>query len=1053
MILSKINVQPVIRALICILLLTSNVLTQQKTILTAYDQQPQFDKISIEHGLSQGSVQTIVQDKYGFMWFGTEDGLNRYDGYTFKVYKNIRGDQTTICNNAILALCVDEDGDIWIGTDGGGVCRLNPTTEQFVHYLADAEDSNSLRNNAVFSLLCDKNNNIWMGTWGGGVSVFSPGKEKYLSISMPPENKRMVDSSKVWFTYDDSRGNVWISSDMMGVVRFPVDSLEVASGRVFFKADTLDTKSISENMVTSICEDANGAIWLGTYSNGLNRYDYETDAFIRYSHNAETEGTINENSIWKIFEDSRGTLWIATMSSGINIYKREKDTFSSVQNIATDFTSLSSNNIRSIYEDRSGVLWIGSMAVGINKVNPAARKFMHVKNETRRKDTLSNDFVFAICESRTGDIWVGTYGGGLNRYNPARNSFKVYRNDPENSESLPSDVVRCLLEDSRGRLWIGTYYGGFCRYEPSKDAFKRFDNPTTHEGGLNIRDIFEDANGTIWIGTNGSGLFEFDEKNNRFKYYNTDDVNSEYVLTIAQDTSGAIWTGSYGGGLNRFDPDSGTVKQFKNIPASINSLSHNVVPEIYFDSQQRFWVGTFGGGLNLYDPISGQFTNFDESDGLGGNIITGILEDKQGLLWIGVNNSITSFDPDKQVFQRYDFSDGLQLGDTNPGASFLGGTGIMYFGGVNGFNAFRPEAILENPVSPPVAITSFKIFEQPVSYDRAIHVMDTLNLSYLDRFFSFEFSALDYTNSAKNQYRYKMNGFNEKWVDAGTRRYVSYTNLDPGNYTFMVRGSNNDGVWSENVATVDILIVPPFWQTSWFISAMGLIILSIAGLLYHARISGLKKEKRVREDFSRKLIDTQEKERKRIASELHDSIGQELLIITTEIKHIEKEKRSISGNKLSSLVLNTLEQVREMSSNLHPHLVDRLGLKNAVESLTRKVSTISGLTFKLNMEDLHKLGSKEQEVHVYRIVQESLNNIMKHANASTVHIDLACGDAFATLSIADDGRGFKFNADSSGFGLQSIQERCKIINGTMAVESTPGTGTSIIMKFPNGTST
>lgn len=1023
----------------------------QTTILSEYVQPLQFERISLESGLSQSTVNAIIQDKYGFMWFGTEDGLNRYDGYSFKIYQHIPGNENSLCNNFITALCVDNEGGIWIGTDGGGVCRFDPVSESFKRYVHNPDDSTGVKNNIILSLLCDHNGNIWFGTWGSGVSVLDTERDTFLPIKPRNGDNDILDLGKIWTVYEDNRGYIWIGSDGLGVARMLADSIYTSLRIDTFISTPDDENSISDNSVLSIFEDSGGVLWLGTYYNGLNQFDYQTGNFTRFLYNPDIKGSVSENAIWKIFEDSRGTLWIGTMSQGLNIYNREDNIFEKIQNVPNNSTSLSSDNIRSIYEDKSGVLWVGAMTGGLNKTTTTARKFVHIKSETGRGNTLSNDFVFAICEDSGGDVWIGTYGEGLNRYSPAQNKFTIYKNDPNDPSSLSSDVVRCILEDSKGTLWIGTYFGGLCRYDPQSNSFERFERPGDAASSENIRDIFEDRSGNLWLGTNGAGLFKLDQKSNRFQHYGSGDLDSEYVLTIAQDSSGTFWIGTYGGGLNKFEPSDGSFTQFKHSPGDTNSLSHDIIPEIFIDSKKRIWVGTFGGGLNLFEPNSGRFTHYGESDGLGGNIICGIIEDEKGLLWLGTNKGLTRFDPQTKQFWRYDVADGIQKGEMNPGASFYGKSGILYFGGVNGFNCFLPERVRANLVNPAIVITSFKIFERPVLFERSITFMDELKLSYADRFFSFEFAALDYTNPAKNRYRYKMEGFDDEWVESGSRRYASYTNLDPDSYVFKVQGSNNDGLWSSNVASIKIEVVPPFWLTWWFKIILTVSLITFALLFYNSRVSSLKKEKEVQEEFSKKLIDTQEKERKRIASELHDSIGQELLILNNEIKRFEKNEQPVSDTELDNLsvmVMEALNGVREISSSLHPHLVERLGLKKAIESMVNKVAEGSGVNFQLNIQALKQALGKEEEVHVYRIVQEALNNVVKHAQATTVTIDLLDRKNSYELVISDNGKGFRKNSSNLGFGLQSLSERSKILNGKLRVKSTPGSGTKITMKVP-----
>jgi signal transduction histidine kinase len=517
-----------------------------------------------------------------------------------------------------------------------------------------------------------------------------------------------------------------------------------------------------------------------------------------------------------------------------------------------------------------------------------------------------------------------------------------------------------------------------------------------------------------------------------------------------------LWIGTYGGGLNKFDTVSGTFTHYRNTVGDHHSLSHDVITDIFFDRAGEMWVATFGGGLNRYDAGQDNFVHYHEKDGLASNIVAGLLEDDQKRLWVSTSKGISKFDRVTQRFRNYDFRDGLQNGEFNPGAKLYYHDGSFFFGGTHGVNLFYPKNVRDNPHKPEIALTSFKIFEKPAQLDGDVSHLNSLLLDYKDKFFSFEFAALEFTMPEANQYAYKLENFDDSWLYSGNRNYASYTNIDPGDYVLRVVGSNNDGLWNESGVSVNIRIRPPFWLTWWFrivfVTACGMILF----YSYHRRVSSLKKDKLAQEAYSRQLIEIQEQERKRIASELHDSIGQDLLIITNGIQHSlgmlpDDSKVTDELNQLSEVALSSIDEVREISSNLHPHQLDRLGLKMAIKAMVDKIANASGLKISVDVDPVDDLFDKNQDINVYRIIQEALNNIVKHARAKNVQISVTKLAKMVMLRIKDDGIGFDTNARinrASGFGLTSMAERTKILHGTIEFISTAGDGAEIRIEIP-----
>jgi signal transduction histidine kinase len=490
-----------------------------------------------------------------------------------------------------------------------------------------------------------------------------------------------------------------------------------------------------------------------------------------------------------------------------------------------------------------------------------------------------------------------------------------------------------------------------------------------------------------------------------------------------------------------------------------------MVNSIYEDRSGMLWIGTYGGGLNKFDREQEKFTYYTENDGLPNSVIYGILEDDHGNFWLSTNNGLSKFNPQTKAFKNYDVYDGLQSNKYSGGAYFKSVvSGEMFFGGLNGFNAFHPDRVKDNPYIPPVVITALaryntdEVAGKPIA-EKGIAERTEIELSYKDNILTFEFAALNYRNTVKNQYAYKLEGFNDNWIQLGTKRDITFTNLDPGEYTLRVKGSNNDGVWNEEGLAIKIKINPPFWATWWFRILAMLGIGGSAWLIYERRMASLRKAKIAQEEFSRKLIAAQDRERKRIASELHDGLGQDLLIIKNGIQQylgaIASRGQPANGlQELSEVAMTAINDVREISSNLHPHMLERLGLKKAIEASINKISQASPVKFSAEIDRLDGFIPKDLEIHVYRLIQEGLTNVVKHAAATVAHIRVQRDAQQITILIRDDGKGFDMAnpavslGEKNGLGLTGISERARILGGNFVIDSAPGKGTRLEIVIP-----
>jgi signal transduction histidine kinase/CheY-like chemotaxis protein/ligand-binding sensor domain-containing protein len=892
-----------------------------------------FQRISIEDGLSQSDVYCILQDSRGFMWFGTQDGLNRYDGYNFKVYKNDPENPHSISNNYVYSIYEDQSGTLWIGTDGGGLNKFDRDKEQFLHYRNNPNNPRSLSHDYVRSIIKDQSGVLWIGTYGGGLNKLVPGAKEgsppsFIHYQTVPSDPYSLSNNYVYSIYEDRSGTLWVGTD--GGLNRLVPGAKEGSPPTFirYQTDPNDPHSLSNNYVYSIYEDRSGALWVGT-DGGLNRLipgvkEGSPPTFIRYQTDTHNPHSLSHNKVMSIHEDQSDVLWIGTYGGGLNrlvpgAKEGSPPIFVRYQNNLNDPHSLSNNRVMSIYEDQSRVLWIGT-DIGLNKYDQEMKRFNLYQTKPNDPQSLSNDFVRPIYEDHAGVLWIGTYGGGLNKVVPGAFegspvAFIVYKNDPNNPDSLSNDLVRSICEDKSGVLWIGTEGGlnklvpGAKEGSPPTFIHYRTDADGPHSLSHNfVYSIYEDKSEVLWIGTEGglNKLVPSDSEGSppTFIHYKNDPDNphslsNNFVYSIYEDRSGTLWIGTFGGGLNKVVPSKSegsppTFIHYKNDPNNPNSLSSNLVLSIYEDKSGILWIGT-GGGLNKLVPGDSEgspptFIHYTEKDGLPNNKIYGILEDEHGNLWLSHNKGLSRFNPRAETFRNYNVEDGLQSDEFNGGSRYKSPKGEMFFGGINGFNSFYPDEIRENSYVPPVVITDFQIFNKSISIgekaagrlilEKSITETEEIELSDKDRVISFEFAALHYASPDKNEYAYIMEGFEKNWNYAENRRFATYTNLPPGEYIFRVKASNNDGVWNEEGASLKITVNPPFWQTWWFRSFGIMAVLLSIVTAYKTRTRTIRERGKQLE----KRVEKRTIELGTVNRELHQEI--------TERKRLEKEAQA-----------------------------------------------------------------------------------------------------------------------------------------------------------------
>lgn len=831
-------------------------------------QQIKFDRISVEHGLSQSSISSIYQDNKGFLWFGTEDGLNKFDGYEFTVYRHDPEDLSSLSDNSVLSIFEDAEGILWVGTYGRGLNRFDRKQENFIRYQHNLSDSTSLANDSVNAITNDALGNLWIGTWDG-LDRYDRELDQFSHYVHDPDDPGSLSNNLVMDMILDEDGILWIGTFGGGLNRYDPSS----DSFIHYRYDFINVNRLSSDYILSINQDLNGDLWIGTADGGVNKFDKDKEEFYQFKNDIQSPNSISQNSINTIAVDKFGKIWIGTNGSGVDIFDPQSGQFRNISNDQGDPFSLSQNVVTDIFIDRSGNLWIGTFGGGINRFDPTTARFNHYRHIPSDPESLSDNSVMSIGEDNTGGLWVGMLSGGVDHYNRESGTVIHYRYDPEDETSVPSDRVWYVYPDTAGSVWIGTLDAGLIQLDPGSGDFVQFvHDPGDPEslGSNAISVIFEDREGFLWIGTSGGGLDRYDQRTGKFTHYQHDpddpeSLSSNQIWSIMQDRTGKLWIGTGGGGISILDQESGKFIHLTHDPENISSLGDTDIFSVYEDSHGTIWLGTYGSGLDKYEPATGDIYHYRTSDGLPNNVVYGILEDDGGYLWLSTNYGLSKFDPETEKFTNFDVSDGLQSNEFNVGAYLKDNNGVLYFGGINGLTSFQPEDIQESTYMPPVVLTELLQNGEKIKSEKPIEELEEIVLGWSNNNIEFEFVALNYSFPEKNQYAYFLEGFDNDWNMIGTDRSGRYTNLPGGSYTLRMKATNSDGVWNEEGASINIIVVPPFWETWWFIGFATLVV--IAGVVsgYTLRIRSIESRSQELEDQVRQR--TEEIERRRFELE------------------------------------------------------------------------------------------------------------------------------------------------------------------------------------------
>lgn len=1043
--------------------------THCKSLLAADTSEDyRFTLIGIEQGLSQTTVNTSLQDFEGYMWFGTGNGLNKYDGYKFYVYINDPNDKTTISDDGISSLMEDKNKTLWVGTVGGNLNMYNRSTDGFVYQNISAylqvipqqkedfyEYPLSFSRNQSFTITSiaeDKNGNLWIGTWGKGIVVINKNFKKIKHLFHTDDSLSVLPSNRIRKILCDTNGRIWIATFGSGLclINEYSDNYTKFDIRTFIHSS--DKKySLSDDKIISLYQDSKKNLWIGTFYGGLNfipridQQDFNSDVQFLHYKNSSNPNSISNNTIMEITEDKNGNLWIGTFGGGLNKLDFDKTIFQHFLADPFESNSLADNDVLSVCIDKSGIVWAGShLGKGITKIQKNKTKFNLISHIPGNLNSLNDGVVWAIHQDKNFNLWVGTYKGGVNFFDTQKRKFTFYKNGSK--ERLSSNHVRVIKEDVYGNLWIGTYDGGLNILQKETGKIKVYKNDPANPNSLagnQVQDIFIENKNTYWIGTFGGGLCKVVTDKNPFyeelKFYriesdpnNSNSLSDNRVYKIFKDKEGIFWIGTFGGGLNKFNPIDNTFYNYKNIPGNDSSLSENNVMMVTEDSYGMLWIGTYGGGLVSMNKNTGVFRRYSSVNGFTSGVVYGIMEDRLKNLWISSDDGIFRFDLINHDFTRFDIQDGLQSLEFSGGAYLTNNKGEMFFGGIKGVNYFYPDSIEVNNYLPQVVITSIKIFNDNIRGARK-----ELILNHDQNFITFDFASLDFSDPKDNQYAYMLEGLEDEWqLTNAQRRTASYTNLQPGTYTFKVRGSNSDGLWNENYASLSIIINPPFWQTWWFII---LSVLIVASLLYYLSTIRIKNLLAI------------EKLKTKIAADLHDNVGSGLteISILSEIatRNINSDSKKPEGEikKISEISRQLVDNMSDIVWVVNPK---RDSLHDLVTRLKDSYNeTLSSLGIKLIVKNLDRLKEiklpMDYKQNLFLIMKEAINNSIKHSRCSNLIVDTSVRTNALEITITDDGIGMEEPYYNMGNGIYNMNERAKQIDGKIKIKSSKNEGTQV----------
>ncbi len=1033
-------------------------------LLLAQSFKSQYKQIDATNGLSQVSVRALHQDKNGFIWIGTDDGLNRYDGNEFLIFRNNPTDSTSLSDSTIISIIEDQNGNIWTGTGAGGVCRYNPRTNKFKRYLNLPDKNSRISDNVTFVMHIDANNKIWVGH-RKGLDFFNEELDRFepVEISNTPGPGNTV------YGITSNKNELWLATGS-GLKKLNTTTNKIEK---VYTNNPKDTNSISFNFVRNVTLDKNGLVWVVMANYGINSLNPQTGEIKRYFQKL----TPSNPQARLIYHDKKGNLWLSTTLFGAVLFDPKTETIKSPDlkpvSQETPFNYQSSV----IIEDQQGSLWVGSMGRGVIHYNINANSFGYKKNLSTIPFDSRTDGFGSIFEDTYGNLWLASYNKGLLKVTMESGEVDDFS---ELLDYLNIDKFKVLdiIQDSNGFIWIATQDQGFIRIQPNTNEFKVYYNTLDKENPVGTNFFYlirETSDGKIWFASVGT-LTAFDPVTEEIKTYKFNPNNPEalpgtIISELYEDMDNKLWISFFSVGLFSMDRNTDTFTK-ANYEVRNNYITGPVqITSMYQNKKDILWIGT-AQGLLKYKTKEGTAELFTTKNGLSNNRIYSIIEDKANNLWISTSNGISKFNIEKEAFKNYNAEDGLQQSQFEYQSAQVGlKTGLMYFGGSKGFNFFDPGDITENRNLPPIIFTEFKKYNKEGTGKEifGINSKNNIKLLYQERDFSVKIAALDYTNPSKNKYAYWLEGYNDNWIESGNKREINFTNLSPGNYTLKVKGANNDGIWNEQGKTLQISILPPWWATWWAYTIYAMLLLGFLYAVYRYRINQLETVRLKELDETKRTMYTnithefrtpltvisginkeiQEKSKGQFQSQcnLIDRNSKNMLYLVNQL--LELRKLEVGKTELNLIQANIIPYLKYLAESFHTY----------AQTKDIELHFVSISTEVIMDYDPDKL---------LMIMSNLLSNAIKYSKPnSDVYLEVEELDNTIKIRVVDSGNGIpeeqlpyvfdrfykvqnktEDNIDGVGIGLAVTKELVELLDGEIKVNSQINKGTIFSIILP-----
>ncbi len=1000
-------------SILLLLILNSFILAREKTL--------NADLYTKKNGLSQVTIYSINQDKLGFIWIVTQDGLNRFDGYDFTVYKHKPNDSTSIPINFCSGVLNDSQNRLWF-TSGNEFLRYNFDKNNFIQY------PNNIGIRGFGQIVEDNSGFFWSAT-NLGIASFNPLTGKFKAYPDTSSKKDFNNNNVIecltfdnenTIYYGDHNGNLkslnLITKHMKVLKNFSSRNIRIISDVVY----------------------KDSILWLGTFHSGIISYDLTNR---QTNHYNISKGNLVNNTINKLYIDKKGNLYSATNGYFCK-YDSANDKFESIRIEIPDKKVPPDYNVSEIFQDRDGNFWLGLDPVGLVKISKKKNLFHTISNDPSSNPILPSNVVMSMLQDRKKNLWFGTWGGGLVMFSKKQNKSTIFKNNPNNNNSLTSNNVSTLCEDSEGNIWAGSLYNGLSKFIPDKNRFIQYPSYKSKETSYPqkfIINIVKDDDQNIWIGNVGDGLYEYDFAAKSFSYVSLKIKNKVFkqrlhISTMCKDTVNNIWIGTKANGICKFDPKSRSFTFFDNKKDSSQALYYGEIRNIYQDSRNRLWAAS-SEDLYQYSYKKNLFIKYKQAKEICSHVVNAMLDDDKGNLWISTNDGIYNIEFKRNLIKRYNENDGLLSNEYVNNSALKSEDGILYFAGLNGITYFNPDRLSDKVNAPRVYITGLSVLNHKVKpsadspMKKYIISAKKIILKHTDYFFQLEFTAIDYDNNKDLKYAYKMDGFNKDWIITNsTRRFATFTNLDAGSYTFRVTTIQNGKPSIANEAAISVVISPAFWQTWWFYSIIILIVIFILYSFYRFRINRLLELERLRI---------------KIASDLHDDIGANLTKLALKVDVIKQdvnEEKASELSRVSEMSREAISTMRDIVWSIDSRNDKFENLLNKMKDFAFSVLREKGVIVNFSVDGFHAAQKLPIEIrqNLYLILKESVNNISRHSNTEKVDIILNSDGKNYLMIIKDYGNNFTDKEFKVGQGLKNIKMRAGKINAEVSIKNSEG---------------